>query len=142
MNRESIYAAFFALISAVPGVVIKSRRLKHWTDVAPIDQPALFMTQKRENAVQNTNMPTKWTLHAEVIVYANVGADYNATPSQILNPIIDAICAAITPDEAVGEQTLGGLVHRCRIDGAIETDEGALGEQGVVIIPVVIYLAS
>ena len=38
--------------------------------------------------------------------------------------------------QATGKQTLGGLVHDCRIAGDIETDEGRLGDQAVAIIPI------
>lgn len=142
MNRELIYSKVFALVSAIPGFVVKSRRLKHWADVEPCDQPALFMIQKKEIAVSPIKMSTKWTLHAEIYLYANTGGDEKAVVSSILNPLTDAVHALFTPNQAGCEQTLDNLVEKCRIEGAIETDEGVLGYQGVVIIPITIYLAS
>ena len=40
------------------------------------------------------------------------------------------------------EQTLDGLVMGCRIDGKIETDEGALGAQSVAIVPITVLTAD
>ena len=40
MNRETIHAALFARLSAVPGFVTASRRLKHWSDTPGGEQPA------------------------------------------------------------------------------------------------------
>jgi len=53
-----------------------------------------------------------------------------------LNNEVDAIVAALDREPASGMQTLGGLVHDCRIAGDIETDEGRLGQQAVAIIPI------
>jgi len=48
--REPIYAALFDLAAGAAGFVTAERRLRHWSDVAPAEQPALFMTQKSEIA--------------------------------------------------------------------------------------------
>jgi hypothetical protein len=110
----------------------KSRRLQMWSDVNKADQPAIFQIQKHEIAKTTTNQPTTWTLKVDIYIYAN-SSDKAIAPSTILNPLLDAITAALAPQ---GEnQTLGGLVQYCRISGAIETDEGVLGDQSVAIIP-------
>ena len=133
MTREPIYAALFALLSATAGLKTYSRRLKMWNDVTAPDQPALFQVQKKESPKAVTNMPTIWTLHLDVYVYAFTG-DKTTAPSQIINPILDAITAALKPN---GENlTLGGLVQWCRISGEVTTDEGILGDQSVLIIPI------
>lgn len=142
MIREDIYSAVFSLVSSIPGFVLKSRKVKHWSEVEPVDQPSLFMLQRKENASTTTNMPTKWTLKIEIIMYAHTNGDPLIIPSSVLNPLIDQIVSKFEPNDALGEQTLGGLVTRCRVDGDIETDEGALGDQGVVIIPITIYLSN
>lgn len=133
MTREPIYAALFSLLAATSGIVSSSRRLKIWSDVSRADQPALFVIQKTESVTAVTNMPATWTMAVDVYIYA-MTSDKTQSPSQILNPILDAITAALKPN---GEnQTLGGLVQYCRISGTIETDEGALGDQSVLIIPI------
>ncbi len=136
INREPIYAALFAKFAAIPGIKTRSRRLKHWTDVPPSNQPALFQTQITETADKRPGIPTKWTLRAEIYVYVNAGKDPHAIPATAINAVLDAVEAALQPEPCEEEQTLGGLVQRCWISGTIETDEGALGEQSVAIVPI------
>lgn len=141
MNREAIYAALFQRLSAVPGLVTTSRRLRHWTDVAAPEQPALFQVQKEESVEQRPGLPPKRRLSVELYLYANSGADPAVAPAQLLNPLVDAVEAALAPDTPVAAgQTLGGLVAHAWIEGRIETDEGALGDQAVAIVPVSILV--
>lgn len=139
MNREPIYAALFAKLATVPGVVTASRKLKHWADVSPIEQPALFQAQKSEVAARTTGLNPKWTLDVTLYVYVNTSGD--VSPTTTLNDVLDAICAALAPLPGL-TQTLAGLVHDCRIEGAIETDEGTLGDQAIALIPVRIITAA
>lgn len=134
MSTEAIYAALFSKLSAIQGLTTSSRKLKHWADVPAGDQPALYQTQTGEFPAQITNQPAAWRFSVDVYLYANT-SDPNTAPSQIINPLLDSIKAIFKPP--VGEvQTLGGLVQYCRISGKIETDEGVLGQQAVVIIPI------
>lgn len=139
IQREPIFAALAARLGTLPGVVTFSRRLRHWNDVAAVEQPAVFLAQGAQNATTDTGLPTIWTLSADLYVY--VRTDGGQDPGPILNQVLDAIDAALAPDNDVaGRQTLGGLVHYCRIEGAIETDEGTLGDQAVAIIPISILV--
>jgi hypothetical protein len=134
INRETIFAALFTLVSTAASFNTKSRKLKHWNEVSAADQPALFQTQGNETAVAGYRLPTKWTLKASLYVYAHQNA-LDTLPSTALNNLIGSIELALVPD-ASGEQTLGGLVTSCRIVGLIETDEGLLGDQAIAIIPI------
>ena len=139
INREAIFAALFAKLGASAGYVVKSRRLKHWNDVPKIDQPALFMAQGTQTAQTVRGYPTIWTLNVDVYIY--VRTDGGADPGPLLNPLLDALEAALAPNAAENTQTLGGLCEWCRIEGAIETDEGTLGEQAVAIVPISILVS-
>jgi hypothetical protein len=134
MNREAIYTALFNLVSTVPGINTASRRLRLWSEVAQSEQPALFMAQIGEAANTLTNQQTKWSLNVELYLYANT-QDSKTSPASVINPLVDAIVNIIQPTTQE-KQTLGGLVHYCRINGQIQTDEGVLGDQAVVVIPV------
>jgi hypothetical protein len=138
MTREPIYLALFALLSAIPGLVTTSRRLLHWSDVFPPQQPALFQVQKKELQQPKKGFPAKVTLQCDIYLYVNTGNDLTVTPASTLNPLMDAIEAALAPNPATGVQTLGGTVSHCWIEGEIITDEGVLGPQGVAIVPVFI----
>lgn len=48
IDREAIYEALFQAVTGCPGLVTVGRRLRHWSDVTPAEQPALFLVQRRE----------------------------------------------------------------------------------------------
>jgi hypothetical protein len=142
MTREPIYGALFALLSSVAPFATASRRLRHWSQVEPAEQPALFLVQKRETAKVADGSPTAWRAEVELYLYCQAPDDETA-PASVLNPLLDAIEAALLPsgaDLARGTQSLGGRASHCRIAGAIETDEGALGGQAVAIVPIEILV--
>lgn len=141
MTRETIYAALFALVSNLPGLVTASRRLKHWDSVSPAQQPALFLIQRKETPAEKRGLPAAWTLECDLILYVNAGSDPNAVPASALNPLLDAIDQALAPPAGQPVQTLGGLVSHCWIDrSGIVMDEGVLGTQAVAIVPVQILV--
>ncbi len=136
--REPIYAALFDLAAGAAGFVTAERRLRHWSDVAPAEQPALFMTQKSETAaVKALGAPLVWTLTVEFYLYAHSSAP-QLSPATVLNPLIDAIEAALAPAPTTGLQDLGlaAMVQHAMIAGKIETEEGVLGDQAIAIIPI------
>lgn len=136
--REPIYAALFALVADAAGFVTAARRLRHWSDVPPAERPALFMRQKQEVAsVPTLGAPTVWKLGVELYLYAHSSDPYGA-PAAILNQLTDAVEAALAPLPATGLQDLGlpATVQHAYIAGKIATDEGALRDQAVVVIPV------
>jgi hypothetical protein len=138
INREPIYAALFGLMETAADFVMVDRRLRHWSDVSPAEQPALFMAQKTELAsVKTLGAPTVWTLSVDLYVYAHSSDPYLA-PATVLNPLLDAVEAALAPSATTGIQDLGvpAQVQHAYISGKIETDEGVLGDQAVAIVPV------
>lgn len=134
MNREDIYKALFDKIKNTTGIVTASRRLRMWTEVPQSEQPALFMAQTGEIAETQTNQYTRWRLQVEFYIYVHT-QDTRESPASALNPIIDEIVDKLMPQNQE-VQTLGGLVHYCRINGQIQTDEGVLGDQAIAIIPI------
>jgi len=140
MTREPIYAALFALVGSVPGFSTASRRLRHWADVPATNQPALFQVQKGETVTERRGLPPKRQFSVELFVYARAGGEPNDPPSQILNPLLDGIEAALAPEPGREVQTLSGLVAHAWIAGRIESDEGLLGDQAVAIVPIDILI--
>lgn len=142
INREAIYSALWARVTAAVGFATASRRLKHWADVPAEAQPALFMSQTGERAATKTGEPTIWALRVDLYLYATE-ADPTASPAVKLNALIDAVAGALQPDTlGTGRCTLGGLVHYARIEGDIQTDEGTLGSQAVAIVPIQILVGD
>jgi hypothetical protein len=136
--REQIYTALWALGANAARFASANRRLRHWTDVAPAEQPALFMSEKGgQAAIKKLGAPIVWTLYAEFYIYAHTSDPYLA-PATILNPLIDAFEAALAPSPTSGIQNLGlpQMVQHAYISGKVQTDEGVLGDQGIAIVPV------
>lgn len=138
ITREPIYAALFALVAGAANFVTAERRWRHWSELTPAEQPALFMLQKSELAtVPTLGAPTVWTLAVELYVYAHASDTYVA-PAMVLNPLVDGVEAALAPLPVPGLQDLGlpAMVQHAYIAGKIETEEGVLRDQAVAIIPV------
>ncbi len=136
--REAIYAALWTLGSSAGSFVSSNRRLRHWADVAPAEQPALFMSEKGGHAqAKKLGAPIVWTLFADFYIYVQSSDPY-AAPATILNPLLDALELALAPSAATGIQNLGlpQMVQHAYIAGKIETDEGVLGDQAIAIVPV------
>lgn len=142
INRELIYQALFNLVKNLPGFATTSRRARLAKDVAPEEQPALFMEEGPGETVshQAQGLPAEHLLHVDLGFYARLNEDKSIAPGSILNPLIDAIEAALAPDPDEEEQTLGGLVTYCRISGKIEKNEGLLDGQASVVIPIEILV--
>lgn len=96
MIREPIYEALFALLANAAGFATASRRLRHWSDVATAEQPALFLAQKSETAEQSRGLPPKWICDVDAYVYCRA-PDERTPPTMVLNPLLDAIEAALSP---------------------------------------------
>ena len=132
MTRESIYTALFAKLSGIPGLVTCSRRLKYWSDVSPIQQPAMFVTVGSQHVRQIKGFPSQYDLIAKVWIYTH-STDPSVSPATALNNLLDQVDSVLKPAAPQDKQTLGGLVEHCWIDGEIETFEGGLGEQEVAV---------
>jgi hypothetical protein len=138
IDREAIYAALWELGSAAWSFASANRRLRHWSDVTAIEQPALFMSEKGGHAaIRALGAPTVWTLYADFYIYVHSSDPY-AAPATVLNPLLDSLESALAPVPATGIQNLGlpQLVQHAYIAGKIETDEGVLGDQAIAIVPV------
>ena len=144
IERETIYSALWSLASGAAQFASANRRLRHWSDVSPAEQPALFMSEKGGEArVKVLGAPIVWTLHADFYIYAH-SSDPSTAPAEILNPLLDALEGALAPSPATGVQNLGlpGQVQHATITGKVKTGEGVLGDQAVAIVPVEILCVA
>jgi hypothetical protein len=140
-SRESVYAALFAKLQSLPGLVTVSRRLQNVQDVAPESFPAAFQLQGEQSAKFSGNTPAVFTWKADWLLYVH-NDDPTSAPSTSLNTLIDAASALLNPPPGQNKQTLGGLVEYCAIDGPVQVFEGVLGDRAVAILPISIVLAG
>jgi len=142
-SRETVMAALWARVSSAANFNTKSRILRHWSDLAPEDYNAIFMAKAAERIERRRGVPPKTTLGATLYVYVRTNTENDdgaQSPSEILDPILDAIDLALKPDATDPVKgnvcTLGGIVSHAWISGEIITSEGTLGNIEVAIVPV------
>jgi len=149
MTREPVYAALFALLSGLtsggtPLFRTATRKLTTFESFPNEDQPGMCMHARTELAERRLGLPIKWTLNIDVYVYVHTGAqvDPSIVPSQILNPLLDAIEAALAVDNILANScTLGGLVTSCTVSGTTYIYPGINSDDAVAIVPIQIVLA-
>ncbi len=140
-KREAALTALYTLLQGIPGIMTFSRRLLHWSQTEPEFQPAIFVTAGDQVPDQKgSGLPPIWRWNVKVYVYV-YDADQNGTPAIALNEILDAIDTILKPSKPTDKQTLSGTCVHCWIAGAVETDEGLLGDQAVAIVPLEILFA-
>ncbi|HUO12095.1 MAG TPA: hypothetical protein VMU37_05000 [Caulobacteraceae bacterium] len=143
MATDDIYQALFDLTDGLawPGgsLAYASRRVSTFEDIPA--QPALCQAETDETLTRVSGMPPITTLGATWLIYHQAGKDDSVIPAQTTNTILDAVKAlfsdATEPDSA---QTLGGLVHKCWIEGRIQKFQGDLDGQTLIVVPIKILV--
>lgn len=134
VSREAVYGALFEKLHGVEGIRTFSRHLRHWDDVEPYEQPALFLSPASETVEPRSSEQTRYLMRANIYLYVHAPE----APSVRLNACLDSLLAVLnTPNPITGNPTLplDGVVH-CRAEGQIELDEGLFGEQAFALVPV------
>jgi hypothetical protein len=143
LDRDKIFSALFERLKALPDFVTCEEVLKPWSAVPGEQQPALFVVKGMETVFNERGLPPKWSLTARLYLYAHAASRPDVVPGRQVNRLLTVIEQALerTPEEGTDgttpwATTLGGLVSHAWIDGSVETDEGALGDQTVAVITV------
>ncbi len=150
LGREVIYGRVFAFFSALtvggsPAFKTATRKLDTWDGVEAEDCPALLISQRTETAEFRKGLPLKWRLNLDLYLYVRTNAqnDPSIIPSQVLNPLLDAIEDALKRDDIANDAcTLGGLVSHCSYSGSITITEGTLGDEAVALVPISILVPA
>lgn len=134
MTRETIYAAVWDKVYAIPGFVTKSRRTMQWDQIPQNQQPAIFM-QERGEFPQRSGKHKIWTLKVLFRIFWRVGGDRDV-PAIRLNELLDALHEAFAPDDPKKEHcTLGGIVYDCAVSGETKIDDGSFDSQSAAYVP-------
>lgn len=115
------------------------RRFMNWTQVPPADMPALFLWEPDDEYAWPGGALAKWTYHAEAIVYLTAPSDLTQDPVSDLDAVKDAMFDALRPtgaDLQTGQQTLGGLVSSCRVEGKVVKAAGDLDGVSLLVVPI------
>jgi hypothetical protein len=122
-------------VALTTGFLTFSRRLKPWGEVSA--QPALFLRDTDEDLeYPNTSLQIQ-TIKAEIWIYSQAGQNPDIAPITGLNNLLDAVQAALAPDNRMTNQfTLGGLVSWCRMVGKVDKSPGDLDGQAIAVADV------
>lgn len=140
-TRETIIAALLAKLTAAATWGEVGRRNRDPNNIATPGAPALLLLKHHEHYdAPSLNIPAKRTMNMLAVIYIDVGVDENGIPDAILNPLQDAIDAALAADTPQGFCTLGGLVASCRISGEVTNAPGDITGKGLAILPIDILI--
>jgi hypothetical protein len=142
--RENALSALLAVITeAYPWRTPPSRRLRLWSDVAPMERPACFLFEGGfETYEQGAASQPKRMLEAKLFVYVDA-RDPASIGAASINSIMDALDLALIPsgsDQSLGRVTLDGAAYRCMIMGRPLKDPGELDGDGLLVVPIQIIL--
>ena len=143
MSREAAFSALFAAVSDAYPWGLASRRMKLWSEIPAAMRPALFQLESGAEAYQWASPATpKRTLEAKLFLYFDA-RDPTTPGASAINAALDALDAALAPsgaDSGLGRQTLGGVVHDCKINGVPVRDPGDLDGDGLAVVSVKLVL--
>lgn len=142
-NKETIFSTLYTRMTEVSGVLTSGRKVRHYDDVQPVEQPALFIEQVSSDIQSRPNGPGKQTLKANVILYA--WSDSDLGPMPIINGLVDQVEGLMKryPTEPAPSQTttLSGTVASAQVVN-VEYAGGNLGNQGVAIVSIEMLTTS
>ena len=141
-TREQVMEALQTRLQGAYSFGAVTRRLVSPETIASPGAPALVLIKHHEEySRKSPSVPPVRTMTIMAIVYIDVGTNVNAITDAVINPIQDAIDAALVPDDYVnGRCTLGGLVFSAMIKGEVIAAPGDKTGKGLAILPIEIVL--
>ena len=150
VTREAAIEALFAKLSSATWgssqtFGLKTRRLIAPEQMAaPGSAPGLALVVHHEKTSRpSPTRPPVRTVTAVAVVYIDVSgqANVNVIPDAVLNPIKDAVEAALGVDSGqTGTCTLGGAVYAAFVSGETIQAAGDATGKGLAVIPIDIIL--
>ena len=135
-TREQVFEALLALLQdKIPGIRTYTRKVGLPTEFQAAAQPALVLFSPMENTNQGgLGSPPRRTWHFSIIVYFRVPR--NDAGETVMNPLLEAVEAALESGPSFPAITLGGLVSHCWLEGDTVKESGdtdADGQGGFVV---------
>lgn len=138
--RETIYQAFFNLISNIPNVTCFSRSPEVYASVGIEKMPYVFVEQRAEIAGRDgRGIPYNWQFDVCVGLYTYSADPDDCPPVTMLNPILDSLEYILNPSPTTGVLTLDGLVNECRLNGNGMEAAGSIANNAWAYVPARIW---
>ncbi len=140
-TRQVALAALVQLVNgAFAWVTPTATKLRHFADCDKSTLPRAFVCQNGPETYSYSGTMQIRTIEVRLFIYSD-GAIVNG--SDLQNQILEALDAALMPqgaEQAIGRNTLGGVVHQCRLEGSIEREPGDLDGYAVIVAPIKIII--
>jgi hypothetical protein len=152
-NPEPVFAAAWALVSALPDFQYVSRRWKHWSELRVDQQPALMMVQRAQNTITydwRSQVVPSIRLFAEFVIYSRQEETLETSPASVINNLVYAVTSQLepnykesTPRKPLFDPAGAPLAYNVRIADGISIVEGVGGDNGqsIAFIPIEIIKA-
>jgi hypothetical protein len=120
-GREEIVQALFDRLKNSGAYAEATRRNRAPESVKADHSPMLALLERQEFFERpSPSLPPKRIMILHAMISVDVGDDVNAVPAAIVNDLLDALEAALAPDDPItGKCTLGRLAESVMIDGEI-----------------------
>ena len=138
-SREQVVAALFGALSKSSEFVTSGRRNTGPESLTPAQTPAFFLVEgsDRWDRTAGFNQFAKREMKLYAILYSDAGNDASVVPNTVINNALDAIEAAMAPDDVnQGTFTLGGLVQAVTIDGESQRSSGETTGKALAVVPI------
>jgi hypothetical protein len=140
-SREQVITALFNILSASSEFKTSGRRNTNPEGLNPAQTPAFFLVEDTDKWDRNQagyNNFAKREMKLYAILYNDVGsANPSLVPNSLINDALDAIEAAMAPDDVVnGVFTIGGRVQSCTIDGESQRSSGDTTGKALAVVPI------
>lgn len=141
-TREQIAAALLAAVKAQGYFVTTGRRARDPSTVGPSESPACFLVVSHEKIQSEPGArPPLRTLSFTAFVYNDIGVAPNAYPETALNAAMEALEAALAPDNPAAKTcTLGGLVYAALLRGDVHRAPAELTGKALALVPIDVIL--
>lgn len=141
-TREAIAEALLAKVRTQGFFAATGRRARDPATVGPAQSPACFLVISGERVVNAGGpSPPVRTLTFTAFVYNDIGALPNVFPETALNNAMEALEAALAPDDAVRRVcTLGGLVASALLRGEVHRAPAELTGKALALVPIDVIL--
>jgi hypothetical protein len=146
--RKRITDAVFAVLNSVvlptslggAGWKKSTKDVDIFTNVNAFDQPYMGLICPDESASDPQAFGlTKWIRKYYACIYIRTDAlplQEGTYIQDTIDDVLDAVDLAFSSPRKGEQNTLGGIVQDCTIDGTIQVDPGTLDQQIAIIIPI------
>jgi hypothetical protein len=148
-TRNAVMAKILSMLSGITfstpinnqntWAIAPSNNLVLWGSLSPEQQPACYLVTHKETDDYMGNGLSRRRLELGIWCYSRADNTPGAVDLDTMMEAFESIFA-VQDNYSTGNNTLGGLVYYCRIQGRVFKDPGDLDGQTLLIVPLVVEM--